>query len=953
MKSVKIISWNVNGLAACIRKGFLKFTLGTNADVICIQEIRSQCEMQTDGYFQFWNPAKRLGYAGTMVLSKQLPISCDYGTGKEDLDGEGRMISLEFENYYVVNVYFPNTWGEPERRDYRREWESALREYLDRFQKPAVVCGDFNIGHKFIDIYPENQRNQKRDDDPYTYTAEHRQDFDKLLELGFVDAFRVIHPEKQDAYTWWAPKNNNRAENRGSRLDYFLVSEEMRDYVREVWHYTDEPGSDHCPISMLLDPIDKTEGTPADIRSAAWQGIDWDKMEQILEAQQKQIAEAAFRREWRRVGKLQEKLIESFAAKALAVRFVADKKSQAGVDGVKLLTDADKMLALNHLSPLFYRPLPYRYQEATERGKKLELLIPAARDKAMLKLQAYALDPIAESILDKRSFSGRHGRSALDAHAYLALDFSGPDAAKWAVKVDVKAYYKSILHEKILEVAPMDKSVLKRTLRVGMIKERDLFPTEQGISYASPLSPILGNLLLNGVQSYIYDELYPTGHRDYKGGSATRYADDIIIAARNKEQAEAILVIVHDFLAIRGLQLNLEKSGIYNMRDGFDFIGRHYQQIDGTLIVRPSQASIKKCEQDLKELILGHKGTQRKLIEKINKKLTGWAAYHRIAEAYMEFRHIDSIVEGLLVERMCSRYPRWHRETVLEKFWIKVGQDHIFALPDDPTLRVIQLAKIVTVEHKPASLNFNPYLDKAYYEWIQGRRAIQKASGKYKAVWERQEGICAFCGHHMLRDEEVKVIEIDIGKGHRANNLAYIHKECDYNVFDGEARVMRNEPIDLTELIGSVMDDAPAIDSPYQELTEFFRVCERTPFTLTFQEIEKIIGDRLDEEAYSYEAFWYEDMPERSSPLWELEEHHTQSRQLASSDYCIADSWLSQGYQIKALHLSEQRVVFRKVAHNVNGLVIPKQLREQKLPDDAVYEINQFFKYIIKKYGIK
>lgn len=948
---MRILSWNVNGLPACIRKGFLKFVEKIDADIVCVQEIRSKCDVDTAGYTQFWNPAKRLGYAGTMMLTKQLPISCDYGTGNEQLDREGRFLALQFDDFYVVNVYLPNTWGEPTRRDYRRDLEKALREYLDKLPKPAVICGDFNVGHRFIDIYPENQRNQK-EDDPYTYTADHRQDFDKLLALGFLDAFRVVHPKKRDAYTWWAPKNNNRAENRGSRLDYFLVSEEMKGYVYDVVHYTDTPGSDHCPILLDLKPLADAEDISPRAQARAWRSLDWDALEQELEEMQYKLADAAQKREYEKVRKLSDKLTDSFAAKALAVRHVAHQNSQAGVDGVKLITDADKMTVLSRLSPLFFRPLPFRYQEITEREKKIELLIPAARDKAMLKLQAYALDPIAESLLEKRSFSGRKGRSALDAHAYLITDFSGEDAATWAAKIDVKAFYRSTLHEKMLAIAPMNKSVLRRSLRAGMIKENELFPTEQGMSYASPLSPILGNLLLNGMQTYIYDALYPNGHRDYKGGSMTKYADDVIVAARSKEQAEKILEILHDFLAERGLRLNLEKSGVFDMSDGFDFVGRHYRQKNGTLIVSPSEASIKKCEQDLRELIENHKGTQRKLIEKINKKLTGWAGYHRVEDSYMEFRHIDAVVEGLLIDRMCKRYPRWRREYVLNRFWIKDGQSRVLALPDDPSVRVVRLAEVVTVEHKPCSLRFNPYLDRSDYEWMQGRRQIQKASGKYKAAWERQNGICPVCGQEMLRDDEVKVIEINIGKGHRADNLAYIHKSCDYSVFAGEDAASKHSEVDLFALIGNVMDEAPAEDSPYKELTEYFRLCERTPFTLTFSQIADIIGCDLDKEAFLYDAFWYDDMPERSSPLWEVEGYEPDADMEDAPRYCIAESWLSQGYQIKSLHREEQRVVFRKIAQGVSGLEIPKALLEKKLPDDAIYEINQFFAHIIKKYGL-
>ena len=266
------------------------------------------------------------------------------------------------------------------------------------------------------------------------------------------------------------------------------------------------------------------------------------------------------------------------------------------------------------------------------------------------------------------------------------------------------------------------------------------------------------------------------------------------------------------------------------------------------------------------------------------------------------------------------------------------------------TVRVIQLAPLSIVRHKPCALKFNPYLDGEYYAWLQHRRDIQKFNGKYRRIWTRQEGKCSYCGQPMLADQEVELVEITLGSGTGVKNLAYIHRHCAFNVWADSGDV--GEPVDLFDLLGGLLEEPSAEESPYLELTEYFRTCEKNVFTLTFREIEYILGMRLDWEAYFYEAFWYDDSPGQTSPMWHTENFPFHVLRQSNPDYPIAVSWLSQGFKIKALHLESERVVFRKTDKRKLGLILPKALSTKKLPENAVYECRQFFEYLIKKYGL-
>ncbi len=249
---MKLVSWNVNGIRACIRKGFFEALDDMNADIYCIQEIKAlkeQVEHQFDGFYEYWNSAVRKGYSGTLILSKEEPLSFNTGIGVEVFDIEGRAITLEYENFYLVNVYVPNSKRALERLDERMEWEDHFRNYLQELskKKSVIVCGDLNVAHKEIDL-----RNPKTNRRNAGFTDEERNKMTQLLGSGFTDTFRHLYPDVEGAYSWWSYFGKARENNTGWRIDYFLVSDDMKDDIKEAGIRPDIYGSDHCPVTLII-----------------------------------------------------------------------------------------------------------------------------------------------------------------------------------------------------------------------------------------------------------------------------------------------------------------------------------------------------------------------------------------------------------------------------------------------------------------------------------------------------------------------------------------------------------------------------------------------------------------------------------------------------------------------------------------------------------------------------
>lgn len=250
---MKFVSWNVNGLRACIGKGFLDYFMGTDADFFCLQETKlsdGQLSLELPGYRLYWNYADKMGYSGTAVFAKEEPVSVTYGVGVPELDTEGRMITLEYPNFYLVTCYTPNAQRELARIDHRLSWDEAFRAKLTALDanKPVIVCGDLNVAHKEIDL-----KNPAANRGNAGFSDQERESFQKTLDLGFTDSFRYLHPEETGAYSWWSYMFHAREKNAGWRIDYFLVSNRAASQIREANIRSEILGSDHCPVELVLD----------------------------------------------------------------------------------------------------------------------------------------------------------------------------------------------------------------------------------------------------------------------------------------------------------------------------------------------------------------------------------------------------------------------------------------------------------------------------------------------------------------------------------------------------------------------------------------------------------------------------------------------------------------------------------------------------------------------------
>lgn len=248
----KFISWNVNGLRAVVDKGFMDSFKALDADIFCLQETKlqeGQIELETPGYFQYWNYAEKKGYSGTAVFTKEEPLSVSYGIGVEEHDHEGRVITLEYPEYYFITVYVPNSQDELRRLDYRMKWEDDFLSYIQKLEekKPVIYCGDLNVAHKEIDL--KNPKTNRRN---AGFTDEERGKFDNIVNSGHIDTFRYFYPDLKDIYSWWSYRFHAREKNSGWRIDYFVVTDSLKDKLKDAKIHTDIFGSDHCPVELLI-----------------------------------------------------------------------------------------------------------------------------------------------------------------------------------------------------------------------------------------------------------------------------------------------------------------------------------------------------------------------------------------------------------------------------------------------------------------------------------------------------------------------------------------------------------------------------------------------------------------------------------------------------------------------------------------------------------------------------
>lgn len=249
---MKFISWNVNGLRACVGKGFLDFFKEADADIFCLQETKlqaGQIDLELPGFHQYWNYAEKKGYSGTAIFAREEALQVTYGIGVEEHDHEGRVITLEYPDFYFITVYTPNSQNELARLDYRMKWENDFLVYLKKLEetKPVIFCGDLNVAHKEIDL-----KNPKTNRNNAGFTDEERGKFTALIDAGFIDTFRYFYPDLEGVYSWWSYRFSARAKNAGWRIDYFLTSASLKDRLQDAMIYNEVMGSDHCPIGLLM-----------------------------------------------------------------------------------------------------------------------------------------------------------------------------------------------------------------------------------------------------------------------------------------------------------------------------------------------------------------------------------------------------------------------------------------------------------------------------------------------------------------------------------------------------------------------------------------------------------------------------------------------------------------------------------------------------------------------------
>lgn len=688
---------------------------------------------------------------------------------------------------------------------------------------------------------------------------------------------------------------------------------------------------------------------PDEYFAKLWNEIDWEQAEEALAQLQKELALAACARDTKRITELQKRIVRLDEAKLLAVRHICSSPSGPGVDGEKWVRPEQKMKGALSLTSDGYQAKPLRMiiTHSKSTGKDRHIGVPTFYDRSMQKLYSYSLAPVAEAMADRKSFAFRPGRSMQDASAYILAALKGNNAPEYGVVADVKACYATIQHGWLLSNIPMDKKVLREFLKCGHVFAGELFPAEEtGISLGANLSPLLGNLALDGLQKYLYAHLYPDmGKIDYLNGNMIRWADDVFITARTEQGAKKILSILEGFLEMRGLALSRSKSKVVNIKDGVTFLSRTYIKTNGVVRSFPSVEAVERVKGELGELILAHKKSQRSLIKALNGKLSKWAAYHRYSDAYDAFREVDAAVQAFLLKAALNRHPKMQRAKVISKYWYrKANGQHVYALPDQKDIQVISLADVMFIEHRKVATNKNYYIDTDYFEVRNQQKAIERVNADFRPIWERQEGRCYYCNRPILPDQQRTLVQRDLNYPASKRNMVYIHTICkpnelircdtigdisifsDFEIFEllNDIYAAKNKPAGFREK-GQISDDWK-----YIRLKNFFADSTAVSITLTFTQIEEINGQALPQTARKSSSFWYP----------------------RSNFNAMAEAWITESYQMARLDIEKETVRFQRCREGLVHIRLPQWLTDRKIPDDARCELENYFEHIKRKYNL-
>ena len=523
-----------------------------------------------------------------------------------------------------------------------------------------------------------------------------------------------------------------------------------------------------------------------------WKTMNWKKAEAEVSRLQARIAKATQEKNWNTVKRLQYLLTHSYYAKALAVRKVTTNKGKntPGIDKELWTTPAAKMSNVLTLTDKGYRAKPLRrvFIEKPGKKKKRPLGIPCMYDRTMQALYALALDPVAETTADTKSYGFRKGRCAQDACEHIFKALSKTDSPRWILEGDIKGCFDHISHDWLIEHVPMDKSVLKQFLKAGFIFRDELFPTEEGTPQGGVISPILANMTLDGMQKELANRFHTNrrGKIDLRFKNAhkvnlVRYADDFIVTAATKEIAEEAKGLVCDFLQTRGLELSEEKTVITHIEDGFDMLGWTFRKFKGKLIIKPSQKSVKALNASLHNTVLerGKAWRQGDLIQVLNRQLRDWANYHQSVCAKDTFSRIDHTLYEMLWRWAKRRHPKKNRKWVTANYWHSKGlRNWVFSTED---VELMRLGEVPIVRHTKVRMSANPYLDTEYFTQRKFQNGMKRLSGKFKRIWRKQNGCCYHCGLPMEISDEREIIyktPKSMGGKDEAPNMAYVHKHC-------------------------------------------------------------------------------------------------------------------------------------------------------------------------------
>lgn len=547
-----------------------------------------------------------------------------------------------------------------------------------------------------------------------------------------------------------------------------------------------------------------------------WSAIDWRKIQKNVRVMQHRLAKATLNGNWRRVKSLQRWLTHSFCAKVLAVKRVTENqgKRTPGVDRQLWDTPQLKFAAIASLGKSRYRPLPLRRVNIPKsNGKMRPLGIPTMRDRALQALHLLALDPVLETISDPNSYRFRKNRSTADAMSQIFIRLSRKGSAEWVLDADIEGFFDNINHDWMIDNVHMDKSILRKWLKSGVVEGKQLHATTAGTPQGGIISPALANWTLNGLEAALI------AHLDAQWGVAKakalkvgviRYADDFVITGVSKEILEnEIQPWVEDFLATRGLRLAKAKTKIVHIDEGFDFVGWNFRKYSGTLLIKPSKKNIKAFYEKLRNAISDNLGaTQENLIRLLNPILRGWALYHSPVVAKQAFSRMESLLFWRLMRWAKRRHPMKSAEWIRKKYWRTIGnRNWVFACEvvtakgTKATMDLYSLAGTAIERHTKIKGAFNPYDPswEMYGETLRKDRMLR--SMRYRKEWIRlyvdQGGKCALCGYEMDFDSGWHDHHIEyrmVGGSDALGNRVLLHPNCHSQVHSLGLKVTKPVP---------------------------------------------------------------------------------------------------------------------------------------------------------------